>query len=202
MLGFRASPGVGPQGSEDRAWDPDANSADPAILRCVLCAGLYPNVAQIQRRSGGKGSGTVSFLVSAGDHDVCSVHPGSLNAGKLQLMQANHGWLLYHTKMKTSRVFLHDSTLIGSIPLLLFGGGQLQVAKDRRHIVLDGTLRFDGVAEETAVLLKLLRREVDRLLLMKIADPSADVSRTAEPLLKAVAELLHCEGARSIGVRS
>lgn len=27
---------------------------------------------------------------------------------------ANHGWLLFHDKVKTSQVYLHDTTLVGS----------------------------------------------------------------------------------------
>lgn len=27
---------------------------------------------------------------------------------------ANHGWLLFHDKVKTSQVYLHDTTLIGN----------------------------------------------------------------------------------------
>mmetsp|Transcript_74411 Transcript_74411/g.240590 ORF Transcript_74411/g.240590 Transcript_74411/m.240590 type:complete len:687 (-) Transcript_74411:512-2572(-) len=184
-------------------WNPDANSREMALLRCVLCAGLYPNVAQIQRVSNGKGTGTRTFLVSVGDLDRCVLHPGGLNARGLSDMKANHGWLLYHTKVKTSQVFLHDSTLIGSIPLLLFGGGDLQLAKDRRTMVLDGSMRFDAgrKGEDTAVLLKLLRKEVDRLLVLKIANPSANISRTAEPLLEAVARLLRLEGTHAGGLK-
>ena len=42
---------------------------------------------------------------------------------------ANHGWLLFHDKVKTSQVYLHDTTLIGSLPVLLFGGELKILAK-------------------------------------------------------------------------
>ena len=41
----------------------DKNSGVDALPRCVLCAGLYPNAAQIQRIIGGKGK-TQAVLVS------------------------------------------------------------------------------------------------------------------------------------------
>ncbi|CAE7235740.1 Dhx36, partial [Symbiodinium sp. KB8] len=43
--------------------------------------------------------------------------------GKIEgLHRTNHRWICYHTKMKTSQVFLRDSTFLPPNALLLFGG--------------------------------------------------------------------------------
>ncbi len=64
------------------------------------------------------------------EHRQCGPHPGSLLGGALDSVRANHGWLLYHSCVRTTRAFLHDATVVGSIPLLLFGG---QLALHRLH---------------------------------------------------------------------
>jgi len=161
------------------------------LVRCVLCAGLFPNIAQVQKHSTSHGSRV--NMVSR-ESERCSVHPSSLYCR--QDFAANHGWLLYHAKVQTSQIYLHDSTLIGAIPILLFGGGDLQANKTRSRVLVEG-IPFDLKQEENAVLFKMLRREVDRLLLLKVANPSADLAKTAEPLLDSITKLLQLEGDRS-----
>lgn len=50
------------------------------------------------------------------------IHPSSVNWKKTEGMESNDGWLLYHKKMKTSQVYLFDTTLVDSMSVLLFGG--------------------------------------------------------------------------------
>jgi len=182
--GFAESSGV------DGGRQANEQAGNSALVRCILCAGLFPNVVQVQRQAG------KNILVSR-EHERCAVHPMSLNCRQQQGFAANSGWLLYHTKVQTSQIFLHDSTLVGSIPLLLFGG-ELQVNKARTHMVLDGLL-FRTKKPATATLLRLLRQEIERLLLLKVADPEANLSETATPLLATVAKLLQLEGSRVSG---
>lgn len=187
--------------ASSKSSEADAYAHEVALQRCVLCAGLYPNAAQIQQVLSRRDGSKKAQLVSVGDLDRCTLFPGSLNTAHLSEMKPNDAWLMYHAKVKTSQVFLHDATLVGSIPLLLFGGGDLKVGADRHTMVVDNVLRFDGKREETAVLLKLLRRETERLLLLKISDPAADITATARPLLEAVTQLLRLEGARADGLK-
>jgi HrpA-like RNA helicase len=174
----------------------NANSSRDTLVRCMLCAGLFPNVVQVQRPSGGQGK---VVLVSR-EHEKCAVHPMSLNARQQHSFVSNQGWLLYHTKVQTSQIFLQDSTLVGALPLLLFGG-ELKVSRSRTHISTGGLL-FKAKKNTTCVLFRLLRRELDRLLLLKVADPSADLTADTKTLLSSIARLLHLEDFHSSGCKS
>ncbi|CAK9058257.1 unnamed protein product [Durusdinium trenchii] len=158
-----------------------------------MCAGLFPNVAQVQRQSNARG--TYHIFVSR-QRERCAPHPSSLNFRQGNEFAANHGWLLFHDKVKTSQVYLHDTTLIGSLPILLFGGDLKILAKERKCVTVDGMI-FEAKDEKAAVLFKELRRELDRLLLLKVANPAEDLSTSAEPLLLTVCgyDQLLCDAA-------
>jgi len=172
------------------------------MVRCMLCAGLFPNVVQVQRLHGGQGKVT---LVSA-EREKCVVHPMSLNVRQQDNFASDQGWLLFHKKVQTSQIFLHDSTLVGPIPLILFGG-EFQVdveksksAKSRTRIAI-GRLRFKTKTDATTALLRALRKELDRLLLLKVADPLTDLNAHAGILLESLTKLLQLEDRHANGVR-
>merc|ERR1711865_76130 len=123
----------------------------------------------------------------------------SLNARQQDSFASDRGWLLFHKKVQTSQIFLQDSTLVGPIPLLLFGS-ELRVDKSRTHIVCGG-LHFRTRKEATSVLLKMLRRELDRLLLLKVANPAVDLHANATTLLQSLTKLFQLEDALANGVR-
>uniref|UniRef100_A0A3B5MFX6 RNA helicase n=1 Tax=Xiphophorus couchianus TaxID=32473 RepID=A0A3B5MFX6_9TELE len=83
-------------------------------------------------------------------------------------------YLVYHEKVKTSRVFIRDCSMVSVYPLVLFGGGQVNVELHKGEFVIsldDGWIRFAAVAE----LVKELRWELDQLLEDKIRNPSMDL---------------------------
>ena len=69
---------------------------DPELLSAILCAGLYPSVAQVKRR------GKRCAFFTREDGKV-SIHPSSVNAFNHSLP---HSWLLYSNKVKTSDIYL------------------------------------------------------------------------------------------------
>lgn len=95
-------------------------------------------------------------------------------------------WMVYFQKVKTSRVFIRDCTMVPPYAMLLFGG-QLEVQHTRNKIVMDGWMYFDAPAR-VAVLIQELRRELDLLLGRKIEHPEIDIS--SSPLIDAIARLL------------
>jgi len=188
-IGFAEDSGI--DGGERVNLHKDQNE----LVRCMICAGLFPNVAQVQRHEGAQGKVT---LVSR-EREKCVVHPMSLNARQQDSFASDRGWLLFHEKVQTSQIFLRDSTLVGPIPLLLFGS-ELKVDKKRTQIMTGG-LTFRTRQEVTSVLLRALRRELDRLLLLKVADPAADLSTNAVTLLGTLTRLLQLEGQQASGAR-
>ena len=77
--------------------------------------------------------------------------------------------MIYHTKVKSSAVFLHDASLIPPFPLLFFGGN-IAVGKDgpQDTITVDGWIVFQA-SPQIAELVKVSgRKETSWLRLLGI----------------------------------
>lgn len=134
------------------------NSGNQRVVAAVLTAGLYPNVARVHRAVG---TGKLNFTTGAtAQQQEVHIHPRSINHNASGL---EADWLIFHDKVKSTRVYLHDSTLITPYPLLLFGGG-LKVSHSTRRANLDGLGAEFVIAPRTAVVFKELRRHMDVML--------------------------------------
>ena len=211
---------VDPSNAYGREWE---------LVRCVICAGLYPNVARLVRPVGKK---SLAVVNRAGD--PVFVHPSSVNfrtvanAGASMSLGGGGGgsgasggrsnplsaFLCFHSCVRTSKAFIHDSTFIGKYALLLFGpstdftittadaasaamaangggsggsgggggggggsGAATKKSTERDTVVIDGWIRL-RMPEEGAVLCKLLRSELERVLRAKIQRPGATTTPT------------------------
>uniref|UniRef100_A0A8C2MZY4 Putative ATP-dependent RNA helicase DHX57 n=1 Tax=Cricetulus griseus TaxID=10029 RepID=A0A8C2MZY4_CRIGR len=163
----------------------NTNAENPKLISAVLCAALYPNVVQVKTPEGKfqkTSSGVVRLqpksaelkFVTKNDGYV-HIHPSSVN---YQVRQFDSPYLLYHEKIKTSRVFIRDCSMVSVYPLVLFGGGQVNVQLQRGAFVVsldDGWIRFVAASHQIAELVKELRCELDQLLQDKIKNPSMDL---------------------------
>ena len=118
------------------------------------------------------------------------MHPTSVVFGA-ETSDHKKRFLLFHEKVKTTKVYLRDATLVGAYPLLLFGG-KVEVDHARAKATCDGWIKFRA-APRVAVLFKNLRRELDATLMRKIADPSLDVDAESAGLVRTIVELLESE---------
>ena len=171
------------------------NAGNEPLVRAVICAGLFPNVAVVEGRGGAGsrpgGSGAQSKVVvrTKGDGEV-SLHPTSVCFG---LPSFEHRFLLFHEKVKTTKVYVRDATMVGPYPLLLFGG-KVKVDHERASALCDGWIRFRA-APRVAVLFKALRAELDGLLMQKIAAPELNIAKKSGDLVETIVELLESERA-------
>ncbi len=164
---------------------------DKALLRCVLCSGLMPRMASFVR-------GKSPHFITA--HDNCvAVHPGSVNHAVFQqaAVTGKNIFVVYHSKVRTTRTYMHDTTLVTPFSLLLWGGGSgggarhlrrgdiesekrssttgsSKVKKGNIVIELDSWLRFQA-DEEVAVIFKHLRTIVNTALLERMLPKSDEV---------------------------
>lgn len=99
-------------------------------------------------------------------------------------------WLVYHSKVKTSKPFLCDATECSAYALLLFGG-QLDVQARNDTIVVDDWVKLSANARIGA-LIRGLRGRMDDLLEQKIKDPKTDISSTPE--MELIVKLLVTDG--------
>ena len=182
------------------------NAENRRIVVAVLTAGLFPNVARVHRAAG---TGKLTFSSNggnraAGHHQEVFLHPRSINHASNGLA-AN--WMVYHDKVKSTRVYLHDSTLVTPYPLLLFGGPVTVNHSARRATVEglgSGTSAEFVIAPRTAVVFKELRRRIDAMLtalvgsrsgLASIADrvSSSEAGGNVAGLLELIEHLLCTE---------
>lgn len=184
-------------------------SQDLEMVRAVLCAGLFPSVVQCKPR----GKRTAFFTKEDGKVEP---HPASVNA---RVNSFPRPWLVYGEKVKTSAIYVRDSTNVSDYALLMFGGN-LTVSKNEQGVeMLGGYLQFQA-SKKTLQLVQVsssltfpkcyltcivpisydfwckqeLRRQLDLLLDRKVKDPQFDIHKEGKPVVTAVLELLQTNG--------
>ncbi|XP_039595001.1 putative ATP-dependent RNA helicase DHX57 [Polypterus senegalus] len=163
----------------------NSNADNIKLVSAMLCAALFPNVVQVTTSQGKQQqtrTGAVKMqpkpdelrFVTKND-GVVHIHPSSVN---YQVRYYESPFLVYHEKVKTSRVFIRDCSMVSVYPLVLFGGGQVKVDLENGEFVIsldDGWTRFAAESHQVAELVKELRWELDQLLEDKIKNPSMDL---------------------------
>ena len=128
------------------------------MVKAVLTAGLYANVAALD-------TSTSTWRDAKSD---VGIHPSSINSklgttgsggASTSATTPQFPFLVFHEKVKTSRVFVRDSTVVAPAALLLFGG-VIDVHHASGRVSLDGWLWLRASAQ-TAVLYKRLRAALD-----------------------------------------
>ncbi|GMY25393.1 DExH-box ATP-dependent RNA helicase DExH1 isoform X2 [Fagus crenata] len=157
-------------------------SHDLEMVSAILCAGLYPNVVQCKRR----GKRTAFYTKEVGKVDI---HPASVNAG-VHLFPLPY--MVYSEKVKTTSIYVRDSTNISDYALLLFGGNLIPNRTGEGIEMLGGYLHFSA-SKSVLELIRKLRGELDKLLNRKIEEPSLDISMEGKGVVAAAVELLHSQ---------
>ncbi|XP_041024163.1 DExH-box ATP-dependent RNA helicase DExH1 isoform X1 [Juglans microcarpa x Juglans regia] len=175
-------------GFVDKSRGPNAYnqySHDLEMVCAILCAGLYPNVVQCKRR----GKRTAFYTKEVGKVDI---HPASVNAGVHQFPLP---YMVYSEKVKTTGIYVRDSTNISDYALLLFGGNLIPSKTGEGIEMLGGYLHFSA-SKSVLELIRKLRGELDKLLNKKIEEPGFDISMEGKGVVAAAVELLHSHNIR------
>ncbi|KAL5787272.1 hypothetical protein ACOSP7_004221 [Xanthoceras sorbifolium] len=145
------------------------------IVKAILCAGLYPNVAATEqgiaavalsnfRKS--TNSASKAYTVWYDGRREVHIHPSSIN-NSLKAFQ--HPFLVFLEKVETNKVFLRDTTIISPFSILLFGGS-INIQHQTGQVTIDGWLKLMAPAQ-TAVLFKELRSTLHTILQEMIRNP-------------------------------
>ncbi|XP_072515206.1 ATP-dependent RNA helicase DHX29 [Salminus brasiliensis] len=156
---------------------------DTPVLAAVLTAGLYDSVGRTLYTPSVDLQERVACTVETAQGKA-QVHPSSINRN-LQ----THGWLLYQEKVKYSKVYLRDTTLISPFPILLFGG-EIDVQHRDRLTTVDGWIPFQAPVR-IGVIFKHLRKLIDSLLDKKLANPKMNLED--EKTIQIIVELIKSE---------
>ncbi|UJR24999.1 hypothetical protein I4U23_006360 [Adineta vaga] len=106
--------------------DANRNQYNHHLICALMCAGLYPNIARI-RLSADKSSKRPCLLETKFEKRIL-IHPRSINS-KLRDNDIRHSsiqstLIVYHEKIRTSSIFIHDISFISPYSLLFFGKTQ------------------------------------------------------------------------------
>jgi ATP-dependent RNA helicase DHX57 len=106
----------------------NANGSNYKLVVSVLCAALYPNIVQSltpELKYKATASGAVLAPHTASEikfktktDGYVHIHPSSVNA---QCAHYENPYLVYHEKIKTSRVFIRELSMVPLYPMILFG---------------------------------------------------------------------------------
>eukprot|EP01018_Ginkgo_biloba_P024202 Gb_37230 [translate_table: standard] len=194
-IGFCPWPGKG--NSNSLTNELNLNSCNVRIVKSVICAGFYPNIVRVrhpEKRYIQTEGGTIAKIASANELHFFTkldgrvfLHPSSVN---FSVGFYESSWLVYTEKVKTSKIFIKNSTMVPAYGLLLFGG-EVQINHEKRMIKVDDWLEFEAPGR-ISVLIKELRSKVDSLLMEKIQNPALDISRNM--VVTALIQLLVTDG--------
>uniref|UniRef100_A0AAY5L049 ATP-dependent RNA helicase DHX29 n=1 Tax=Esox lucius TaxID=8010 RepID=A0AAY5L049_ESOLU len=191
QAGFTGSSRSG-RGPPSRNWSDPRGPQAPlsplgkpqiCVLNAALTAGLYDSVGRILYTPSVDVLDRVACSVETAQGKA-QVHPSSVN----RCLQT-HGWMLFQEKVKYSKIYLRDTTLISPFPMLLFGG-DIDVQHRERLISLDGWIHFQAPVR-IGVIFKHLRKLIDSVLEKKLKNPRMNLED--EKTIQLIIELIKME---------
>ncbi|KAL3267517.1 hypothetical protein HHI36_011640 [Cryptolaemus montrouzieri] len=150
------------------------------LLSSVLCAALYPNVVKILTPPKSfmmSAAGAVPKEIEAKDLRFTTVkekvfmHPSSVN---YKVSNFPSPYLVYQEKVRTSKIFIRDCSMVPVISLVLFTGYDLdiKVHNGSSFISLEnGWIMLQVEEHKVAEMIKMIKLELLELLEEKIRDP-------------------------------
>lgn len=112
----------------------NSNGENHRLLAALLCAALYPNVVKVltpEKSFTMTAGGAMPRLPLANElkfktnqDGYVNIHPASVNSDTGHFASP---FLVYQEKVKTSRIFIRDCTMVGLLPLVLFSGRNIRI---------------------------------------------------------------------------
>ncbi|XP_062529594.1 putative ATP-dependent RNA helicase DHX57 isoform X1 [Bombyx mori] len=163
----------------------NTNGNNDKLLAAILCAALYPNVVKVltpeksfHMQAGGaipRQPNPEELKFKTKSDGFVALHPSSVNSTVGYFASP---YLVYQEKVKTSRVFIRECSMVPLLPLVLFSGCSLGIELHNGTFIVsleDGWIMFQVEKHEVAEMLKTIRVELINLLEEKINDPSLNL---------------------------
>ena len=162
----------------------NVNSENIKCITACVVAGLYPNVAKVQKQKTNRGEHVLSTL----DGSNVEIHPSSV-ASKAVL---RYPLVCYVDKIKTSSIFLREVTMVTPFQLILFGGSSMKYLPDYQEMVVDNMIAF-ACTQEDATLLQHIKDGFAAALTTKINTPTSSWESVAQTVVRTILKLLKDE---------
>ncbi|EZA52393.1 Putative ATP-dependent RNA helicase DHX57 [Ooceraea biroi] len=160
------------------------NSKNYKLLQGLLCAALYPNIATIYQPYA-QFDDLEDYLCSqrprcqmtfvTKQDETVYIHPSSVNSN---VTYFSSPYLVYHEKIKTTKVFISEISMISILSLILFSGYKLSITHDGHHNLLSldsGWVQFPIKSHTLGLILQRLRKELTKLLEQKMQNPLLNI---------------------------
>jgi ATP-dependent RNA helicase DHX57 len=151
------------------------------LLAALLCAALYPNIVKVftPEKSFTQGIGGAvprqplphELRFKTHQDGYVSIHPSSVNA---IVGHFSSPYLVYQEKMKTSRIYIRECTMVPLLPLVLFAGSDMTIELHGGDFIVlleNGWIMLQAAKHEVAEMIKCMRDELSKILEEKIKDP-------------------------------
>lgn len=112
----------------------NSNGENHRLLAALLCAALYPNVVKVltpEKSFTMTSAGAMprqplpnELKFKTNQDGYVNIHPASVNS---EIGHFASPFLVYQEKVKTSRIFIRDCTMVGLLPLVLFSGRNIRI---------------------------------------------------------------------------
>lgn len=146
----------------------NVNGENNRLLASLLCAALYPNVVKVLTPE-------KSFTMSAGgavprqplpnelrfktDQDgYVFVHPSSINS---VVGHFSSPFLVFQEKVKTSRIYIRECTMVPLLPLVLFSGSTINIELHGGEFIVllqDGWIMMQSASHQVILFKKKLKK--------------------------------------------
>jgi HrpA-like RNA helicase len=131
------------------------HSSKIELVHAVICAGLYPHVANLEQP-------TANDYIMWHKEERLYFHNASVNARKKRF-SASESWVVFHEKFGTpNRTSVSTTCFVHPFALLLLGGSVV-VKYTERLVIVDEWIEI-VMAAQIGVILRELRKKVDLLL--------------------------------------
>lgn len=100
-----------------------------------------------------------------------AIHPSSVNSSVGKFLSP---FLIYQEKIKTSKVYIRDCTMVPIVPLILFSGTDVRIELHNSEFLFlleDGWLMIQADSLKTAEGMVWMKKELMNVLEEKIKDP-------------------------------
>ncbi|XP_053665706.1 ATP-dependent DNA/RNA helicase DHX36 [Anopheles marshallii] len=174
-------------GSHAQTSQDNLHSGNVELLRAIVGAGLYPNVAFIRRVIRSRNSPDGRAILNIENQGRAEIHPGSVN-GNRGVFHSN--FVVYYDMQKLSALTIFDTTVVNPFPLLFFGDNHVETVDGREMISIAGhyCLKCD---KETYELIQDLRAGFNLFLQKHICNPSpVDWNSREGELLRSIIKLI------------
>lgn len=171
------------------------NSHNLSLIKAVVCAGLFPNMAMVSCKSG-------KFVKIHGEECGRNIrfHRKSILCNYKSFESP---LITYHTRIKSTDDYIHDATLVHPLAVIFFGDRYRHVMPLQEglpHVIGISMRMIFKCSESTANVIKQLRERLNAYLQRAILEPTAEpfFKREENDVISAIIELITNEDIEEI----